>query len=147
LGEIDPRDLLHPLGDHLQRPPWWLRRLPEELATLMEGAGFAAVGEEPIVAEADKAGGEHMQEEALQEGMGVDGHRLEAIAMAAVPVDEADLAIAHLHDAVVRQGHSVSVAADIVHDLRWACKGRFRIHHPGLRIELIEKPLEACSPQ
>ena len=43
----------------------------EELTALRQSARFTPVGEKAVVAEADKAGGEDMEEEAAEEGMGV----------------------------------------------------------------------------
>jgi hypothetical protein len=55
LREINAHDLLHPLGDGQCRPRRGWRDLAQEMTALREGAGFTPVGEEAIVAEADKA--------------------------------------------------------------------------------------------
>jgi hypothetical protein len=45
--------------------------MAQEVATRREGAGFTPVGEEAVVAEADKAGRQDMEEAAAEESMGV----------------------------------------------------------------------------
>jgi hypothetical protein len=91
------------------------------------------------VAKADKASRENMEEEAVEEGMGIHGHFLQPISMPTVAVGEADLTIADIDETGIRDGHSMGVAADIVNDLGRARKGGFGIHHPRGGIEVVEE--------
>jgi len=75
------------------------------------------------VAKADKARRENMEEEAVEEGMGIHGHFLQPLSRPPVAVGEADLTIADIDKTGIRDGHSMGVAADIVNDL-----GRARKH-------------------
>jgi hypothetical protein len=91
------------------------------------------------VAEADKARREHMEEEAVEEGMGIHGHFLQPISMPTVAIGEADLTIADIDETSIRDGHSMGVAANIVNDLGRARKGGFGIHHPRGGVEVVEE--------
>ena len=71
LREINAHHLLHPLGHGQGLPRRGWRGVVEELTALRQSARFTPVGEKAVVAEADKAGGEDMEEEAAEEGMGV----------------------------------------------------------------------------
>jgi hypothetical protein len=49
--------------------------------------------------------------------------------------EESDLAIAEGDQAVVGDGHAMSVAAEIVHHVFGATEGTFQVHHPILSME------------
>jgi hypothetical protein len=66
------------------------------MTALWQGTGFTPVGEKAVVAEADKAGREDMEQEAAEKGMGVYGHLLQRISVPPVAIGEADLAIADI---------------------------------------------------
>jgi hypothetical protein len=91
------------------------------------------------VAEADKARREHMEEEAVEEGMGIHSHFLQPLSMPTVAVGEADLTITDIDETGMRDGHSMGVAADRVHDLGRTRKGGFGIHHPRGGVEVVEE--------
>jgi len=95
-----------------------------------------AVGEEAVVPETHEAAGEHMQEEAANKFVGVERHGLRPIALTTVPVGKADPPIPDIQDAVVRDGHTMGIAADIVQDMRWACEGCLGVDHPLFGIQL-----------
>jgi hypothetical protein len=80
-----------------------------------------------------------MEEEAVEEGMGIHVHFLQPISMPTVAVGEADLTIADIDETGIRDGHSMGVAADIVNDLGRARKGGFGIHHPRGGVEVVEE--------
>src|SRR5882672_5577462 len=52
-----------------------------------------------------------------------------------IPPAETDLAIAEGDQAVVGDGHAMSVAAEIVHHVLGATEGTFQVHHPILSME------------
>jgi len=91
------------------------------------------------VAEADKARREHLEEEAVEEGMGLHGHFLQPISMPTVAIGEADLTIADIDETSIRDGHAMGVAANIVNDLGRARTGGFGIHHPRGGGEVVEE--------
>jgi len=65
-----------------------------------------------------------MPEEAAEKCVGVERHGLRPIALTTIPVGKADPPIADSQDAVVRDGHTLGLAADIVQDRRRACERR-----------------------
>jgi hypothetical protein len=91
------------------------------------------------VAKADKARRENMEEEAVEEGMGIHSHFLQPLSMPTVAVGEADLTMADIDETGIRDGYSMGVAADIVNDLGRPRKGGFGIHHPRGGVELVEE--------
>jgi hypothetical protein len=62
LRQINPRHVLEPLDDGLFLARGRRRHVAKEVAALRQGARFTPIGEEAIVAEADKASREDMQE-------------------------------------------------------------------------------------
>jgi hypothetical protein len=113
------------------------------MTALREGAGFTPVGEEAIVAEADKASRQDMEQETAEEGMGVHCHLLQPIPGPTVAIGQADLTIADIDQARIRDGDAMGVAADIVDALGRAGKGGFGIHDPRGRVELVEEVSQA----
>ena len=91
------------------------------------------------MAEADKARRENVEEEAVEEGMGIQGHFLQPISMPTVAIGEADLTIADLDETSIRDRHSMGIAANIINDLGRARTGGFGIHHPRGGVELVEE--------
>jgi hypothetical protein len=137
LREINARHLPHPLGDGQCLPQRGWRSLAQALTTLRYGTGFTPLGEQAIVAEADKARRENVEEEAVEEGMGIHGHFLPPISMPTVAIGAADLTIAHLDETRIRERYSMGVAANIVHDLGRVRTGGFGIPHPRGGVELV----------
>ena len=65
-----------------------------------------------------------MQQEAADKFVGVERQGLDTIALTTVAVGEADAAVTHVEESVVRDGNPMRIAADIVQDLRRAGKRR-----------------------
>ena len=84
-----------------------------------------------------------MQQEAADKFIGVERHGLDTIALTPVVVGEADTAVTHVEESVVRDGHPMRIAADIVQDVRRAGKGRLGVDDPLVSIELIAKLCKA----
>jgi len=64
LGEVDPRDLLHPLHHALGAALRWIGGLAQQVPTAAQGTRLVPVGEKAIMPETHEAAGQHMQEEA-----------------------------------------------------------------------------------
>jgi hypothetical protein len=80
-----------------------------------------------------------MQQEAADKFGGGECHGLDTIALTPVAVGEADPALTHVEEPVVRDGDAMRIAADIVQDVSRASKGRLGIDDPLFGIELIAK--------
>ena len=146
LGEVDTGDLLHPLHH-----TWWVAwggrgGLAHEFPTAAQRPGFVPVGEEAVVPETHEAAGEHMPEEAADTFVGVECHGLSPIALTTVPVGKADPPIADIKDAVIRDGHTMGIAADIVQDMRRACEGCLGVDHPLVGVPLGTERCEVRRP-
>jgi hypothetical protein len=80
-----------------------------------------------------------MEEEAVAEGMGIPSPFLQPLSMPTVAVGEADLTMADIDEPGRRDGPSMGVAADRVHDLGRTRKGGFGIPHPRGGVEVVEE--------
>jgi hypothetical protein len=87
-------------------------RLLQESANGGDIALAVGVGEDPVVADAVKAGRENMQQEAAHELFGAQGHRFVARAplLAVVLPPEADAPIIQRHETGVGDSHSMGVS-------------------------------------
>ena len=121
-GDIRACPLPQPLGDTLDRPRGQVGWLVEQLATLAQGTCLAPVGQEADMAHALQALGHDMQEKAADKLMGCQGHGLYAMALASVAVSKVHLAVLHIADAMVGDGHTVRVAAERVEPVLGACE-------------------------
>jgi hypothetical protein len=80
-----------------------------------------------------------MQQEAADTFVGVEPQGLDTIALTPVAVGDADPAVTHVEEPVVRDGDAMRIAADIVQDVRRASKGCLGVDDPLFGIELIVK--------
>jgi hypothetical protein len=68
-GDVDPRPLLHPLGDAFGRGRRGIGRLSQGLPTLPQGLGFASIGQQAVMANAHKASRQQMEQKALNKDL------------------------------------------------------------------------------
>ena len=78
-----------------------------------EGDVLAPIGEQPEVANAQEAAREHVQEEAAEEFVDIEGHDLHAIVVGVVSPAKPDDAVLQAEEAVVGEGRAVGVPAEI----------------------------------
>jgi hypothetical protein len=71
LREITAPHLLPPLGHGQGLPRRGWRGVGQKMTALRSGTGFPPIGEKAVGAEADKAGREDMEQEAVEKGLGV----------------------------------------------------------------------------
>jgi hypothetical protein len=114
LREVDPYDLLHPLHHALWAAPRGIGGLAQQAPAATKGLRLVPVGEEAIMPDAHEAARQHMQQEAPDKFVGVESHGLDAIPLPTVAVGEADPAVTHVEDPVVRDGDAMRIPADIV---------------------------------
>jgi hypothetical protein len=85
-----------------------------------------------------------MEEEATEKSMGVHGHLFQGISVPPVAIGEADVAIADVDQAGIRQGDAMRITTEIVDDLGGTGEGGFGIHNPrrgGEGVEEVRKAL------
>ncbi len=71
------------------------------------------IGQESKMADAHESLGQHVQKEAPQELTRRKGHLLFLVAVSGIPPKEGDVAVGNFHDAVIGDGHAVSVTGQI----------------------------------
>jgi hypothetical protein len=71
-----------------------------------------------------------MDQEATDEFVGREGHRLLTVGVPVILPVEADLAVVHGHQAVVGDRDTVGIAADIIENLGGAGEWPLRIDYP-----------------
>ena len=89
-----------------------------------------AVAEQPIVPDALQAAGEHMEQEAADELLGIMHHDLLAVMMPVILPVEGHLAVLGVNQPVVGDGDTMGIAAKILQHLFGAAEGPFGINHP-----------------
>ena len=93
------------------------------------------MGHKPEVANADKAGGKHVEEEATQELLHGQSPQALLVTMPGVSPAEGDLVVLEGDQTVIGDGHAVGIAAKITENLFWARAGRFAVDHPVMTEE------------
>ena len=91
-----------------------------------------AIGEEAEVANALESIGQHVKEEAADEFVSIERHRLVLAVMAIIFPAKRDLAVIDIEQAIVGDGDTVRVPRDIVEDLVRPSEGFFGVDHPVL---------------
>lgn len=77
---------------------------------------FRAVSQEAEVTEAHEAIGQDMKQEAADKLLGIQSHRLFSIPVFSISVAQGDLLVLDLENTLVRERHTVGVAAQVVKD-------------------------------
>ena len=106
------------------------RRHAQQLPAEGELVAAVAAGEEAVVACLAELARQDMQEEAPDELVGGEGHRLAFVVVAVVAPVEADLAVVDGEEAVVGDGDAVGVAGEVGEDLGGAGEGRLGVDDP-----------------
>ena len=114
----------------------------EQCACPLELLGPVTVGEEAGLTDAVEASRQGVQQEAADEFLGVEGQRPLPSAVAVVAPAEGDLAAVNRDDAVVGDGDTVGVAAEVVEDLLGATEGPLGVDHSFGLAQLGQEALE-----
>jgi hypothetical protein len=135
--DVDPGQAQHERPHRLE----WSggrRRLRQQGPTPRERDRPAPVGEQAEVADADKAVGDHVEQEATEELLGVELHDLHAVPVGVVAPPEADAALGQGDEAVVGDRHPMRVAAEVGEHMLGPGEGRLAVDDPGLPAQLGE---------
>src|ERR1700712_162990 len=92
--------------------------------------GAMTVAEEAEVTDAVEPVRQHMDQEAANELISIQGHDLLAVAIPIIFPAEPDLAVVHGHQAVVGDGDAMGISPDIVEDLRRPGERPLRVDNP-----------------
>ena len=90
----------------------------------------AATGEETEVADADKALGEQMKQEATQKLIAREGHQFVPIVIGGVTPAKGNPAVRQCDQAMVGDGDAVSIAAEILQDILGSTEWWFGVDDP-----------------
>jgi len=97
-----------------------------------QGLGTASIAEQPVMAQALEATGEHMQQEAPDELGGWEGHHLDRIAFPIIAPAEVGDAVLHSDETLLADGDPMGIAPEVRHHLLGAGEGRFSVDDPVL---------------
>jgi len=97
------------------------------------------MGEEAEVADADESPRQYMQQEPPQEFINAQRHQAFLVLMRGVAPAECDHAVGERDEAVVGDGHAMSVLAEITERVLRPSEGAFGVNHP-LAAEQRAKP-------
>ena len=102
----------------------------EQALTERQESGTAASGEEAERADADKAAGQDVEQEAAQELLGTEGHHSLLITVRIVLPTESKLVMVESHEAVVGDGHAMGVAGEIAEHRMGTAEGWLGVDDP-----------------
>jgi hypothetical protein len=137
-GQIDPRQLAHQLQRGLGSRVGGRGGNTQQLTAVGEGVFLGAVGEETKVANAHESRGQGVKQEASDEHSGLQGQRLQGIAVFAVAVGEGDLAIFDRKNPVVGNRHPMGIAAQVIENFLRRREGLLGIDVPVLSAERLD---------
>jgi hypothetical protein len=113
------------------------------LATEGKFVAALAIGQEPELADTLEAAWQDVQEETADELVSRESHGPLLITTDIVFPAKSNVAVLKCEQAVVGDGHPVSVAAQISQDLFWSTEGRLGIDPPLTRTKTPEQTLES----
>jgi len=111
----------------------------EELPTDAEVVFSVSVGQQAEVPYPDKASRQDMEEEPADKLLGLEYHGLLAVMVRIISPEEGNLAVADGEEAVIADGDSVGISAQVLQDPLDASEGPFAIDHPFF---VVERPPE-----
>jgi len=104
----------------------------EQALTERQESGTAAIGEEAERADADKAAGQHVEQEATQELLRTERHHFLLIAVGIIFPTESNLILFESHEAMVGDGHAMGVTGEIAEHMMGTAEGWLGIDDPVL---------------
>lgn len=134
------------MGDVLGGAPVWgsgsLRGRCEHLETKWQKSGSPPIGKKAEVSDADETLWQQVQQETTQELICRERHRPLSVAVGAVSPAEGDVAIRKGNQAMVGNGHSMGIAAEIAENIFRAAEGPFAVDDPLMAEQLTNKGVE-----
>ena len=103
----------------------------QALAEGQEG-GATAIGQEAERADADKAAGQDVKQEAAQELLGTERHPSLLISVGIILPAESNLIMLEGHEAVVGDGYAMGVAGEITQHMMGTAEGWLGVDDPVL---------------
>jgi hypothetical protein len=104
----------------------------EQALTEGQESGAPAIGQEAERADADKAAGQDVEQEAAQELLRTKRHDSLLTSMGIIFPAESNLVMVESHEAVVGDGHSMGVAGEIAEHMMGTAEGGLGVDDPVL---------------
>ena len=104
----------------------------QALAEGQEG-GATAIGQEAERADADKAAGQDVKQEAAQELLGTERHPSLLISVGIILPAESNLVMLERHEAMVGDGYAMGIAGEITEHMVGTADGQRRGHRATAR--------------
>ena len=80
---------------------------------------------------AHEAFGDHVEQEAADEFVGIEGHGLFSVLIFSVPVTEGDFSVVGRENPIIGECHAVGIAAEVVEDMDGRSERVFGMDDPG----------------
>ena len=90
----------------------------------------------------DIARRQNMEEESSDKLVCLERHGFLAVLVCIIPPSEGDISVSDGEEAVIADGDSMGIPAEVLKDAPGAIKGRFAIDDPLLRVEMPQEGLE-----
>jgi hypothetical protein len=112
----------------------WVRQglVGEQALTEGEESGAPPIGQEPERADADKASRQDVEQEAAQELLRTERHHSLLITVGIILPTESNLVILESHEAVIGDGHAMSVTGEIAEHMMGTAEGGLGVDDPVL---------------
>ncbi|MGA8100538.1 MAG: hypothetical protein WB869_00195 [Candidatus Acidiferrales bacterium] len=104
--------------------------------------GSLPIRKESEEADAHEATRQHVQQEPTKELFATDLHRALSTSASVVLPPEGHLAVSHLDEPVIGNGHSVCVACQVMKNMFWSSERPFGIDHPVMTKEQSQERVE-----
>jgi hypothetical protein len=104
----------------------------EQALTEGQESGAPAVGQETERADADKAAGQDVEQEAAQELLRTERHRSLLITVGIIVPTESNLVMLESHEAMVGDGYAMGVAGEITQHMMGTAEGWLGVDDPVL---------------
>ena len=96
-----------------------------------------SVGQEAKVTDADLACRQDMKKEPSDKLVGLEGHSLLTVMVGIIPPEEGNLAVLEGADAVITDGDSVGISAQVLKDPLGAIEGWLAVDDPWFPVEMF----------
>ena len=114
---VDAQQDTHPVGGRAGLFIRCWRSRSEQLAAPSQLLPLDAIRQQAVMPDAQEVVWKHVLQETAEEFLGRKDIRLQAVAIAAIPVVVMDLAALATQDAVVADGHSMRVTSEVIQQL------------------------------
>ncbi len=119
-----------------------LRSRTEQLETKWQQSRPPPIGKEAEASDADETLGKQVEQETPQELIYRKCHRLLVVAVRAVSPEECDVSVDKRDQAMVGNGHSMGIAAEIAENIFRAAKWGSAVNDPLMAEQLTDKGVE-----